>query len=110
MPRKSIVSQNRIGPYSNPSFSFELSPDLQETILHSRTQVQAEIEARVARDAATPAYFLRLREYIDAAILHQIALKECDEGGYTSSDKAGEEHCEMLWTQFVKALHSQVVS
>lgn len=84
--------------------SFELNPDLQEAILRSRTQAQAEIEARVARDAATPASFLRLREYIDAAILHQIALKECDEGGYTSSDKAGEQQCEMFWAEFVKAL------
>lgn len=62
-----------------------------------RDQIIAEIAAKKARDDATPPWLLRLRDYIDAAIDHKLAMAECDEDGYTSSDMAGEQRCENLW-------------
>lgn len=108
MPRKAKQSIPPIGTrrFSSPAPqpTFELNPDLDGAITDFRAERQAHLDALAARDAATPAWLLRLRPYIDAAIAHQIALTERDEAGYTSADKAGEQACEALWTQVVKAL------
>ena len=67
----------------------------------SPTAVHAKYEVLAARDAATPPWLRLLRQYIDEAILHQIAMTERGEDGHTSSDRGGEEACEALWTQVV---------
>ena len=66
------------------------------------------LTARTARDAATPPWLKALRQYIDAAIQHHLAMYERDEDGYASSDMAGEEQCEELWTQVVAAMSSSM--
>ena len=67
----------------------------------ARKQVLA---ARAARDDATPAWLKGLRAYIDAAIEHSLATQEVGGDGHHSSDMAGQEQCEELWTNVVNAL------
>ena len=62
------------------------------------------LAARTARDAATPLWLKALRQYIDAAIEHCLAMQEVGGDGHYSSDMAGQEQCENLWTNVVNAL------
>ena len=73
----------------------------------ARKQVLA---ARQVRDATTPTWLQALRQYIDAAIEHHIAMQEVGGDGYYTSDSAGEEQCEEAWTQVVQAVQVQETS
>lgn len=67
----------------------------------ARKQVLA---ARQARDDATPPWLKALRQYIDAAIQHHLAMHDPGEDGYYGSDSAGQEQCEEAWAQVIEAL------
>ena len=67
----------------------------------ARKQVLA---ARTARDAATPLWLKTLRGYIDAVVQHHLAMNEVGDDGHYTSDMAGEEQCEELWTLVLEGL------
>ena len=62
------------------------------------------LAARAARDAVTPLWLTALRGYITAVVDHHLAMQEVGGDGHYTSDRAGEEMCEELWTQVVEAL------
>ena len=65
------------------------------------------LESRQIRDDTTPEWLKALRQYIDAVAEHACWEHQPDADGYTSSDRAGQERCEQLWSHVVTALQAR---